>query len=493
MLKFLTDPKKIFNETVVLLVAIFVGIRVLSFLLAPNLFFQAIFVLSFIFLFGILYFYKPEWAWIILIGELFLGGAGHFFEFAGLSIRTLLVLIFIVLWFVTPLLSKKYKKEVSLPATPSFLILLLLIYIALTSVMALLNGHEFRAIVQDFLPFSILLLTPACYFFLKEHKTQIKLLQLSVSFIIGSFLFSLFNFITFSTGFTKIHGIYYKWFRDVAMGKITEMGNGFFRIVTPEHLLLVVLSLVLVGLLIKKQKDYKKFLAVLLLLSFFVLVLNFSRAYFLGFGVGLLVLKYKHDWKKWFAISAFSVISIILIFFGTSFVASGGSSFGLPLLGVRTASFVQPQIEESTATRMTLIKPIFAKIKTSPILGTGLGASITYTSLTSYNQITTRQFDWGYFEMLAELGIMGLAIFLALVLYIKQTLITKINIVQSDYKNLYIGLLASLVSLLMINITTPALFHTLGLFFIVIILAISSRSVTIWEKISDFFTRFTQI
>ncbi|MCF6276484.1 MAG: O-antigen ligase family protein [Candidatus Magasanikbacteria bacterium] len=490
MLKFLANPKKIFNENVLLMVSIFIGVRILSFFLAPHLFIQAIISLSFVFLFGILYFYKPEWAWIILIGELFLGGAGHFFEFAGLSIRTMLVLTFIALWFITPLLSKKYKHNASLPVVPSFLILLLLIYLGLTSVMALVNGHGFRAVVQDFLPFSILLLTPASYYFLKERETQIKFLQFAVAFITGSFIFSLFNFIVFSAGFTKIHGIYYKWFRDVAMGKITEMGDGFFRIVTPEHLLLVVLSLVLVGLLIKKQKDYKKFLVALLLFSFFVLILNFSRAYFLGFGVGLLTLKYKHSWTKWTQICAFSIASVFLIFFGTSLLASGGSSLGLPLLGVRTASFVQPQIETSTATRMTLITPIFDKIKASPIVGSGLGATITYTSLISYDKITTRQFDWGYFEMLAELGIIGLAIFLALILYIKRTLITKINIVQSDYKNLYIGLFAGLIALLIINITTPALFHTLGLFFIVIVISISSNSVTIWEKITDFFTRF---
>jgi hypothetical protein len=70
----------------------------MSFLLAGHLVIQGIIVFALLILLGILYFHNPSWAWMLVLGEIFLGGSGQYLEFSGLSIRTLFIGFFLFLW-----------------------------------------------------------------------------------------------------------------------------------------------------------------------------------------------------------------------------------------------------------------------------------------------------------------------------------------------------------------------------------------------------------
>lgn len=469
-----------FNWQTLFLVFIYFGIRLLSFALASHTILQAIVVFVILMILGGLYYKHPDWAWYILLGELVLGGAGHFFEFFGLSIRTILVLTFIALW-TGYTISTNTKKILHIPHKLFYLLITLASFVGISALIGTMNNHGIRAVIQDLIPYSFFVLVLPAYYLFKKQKNQKYLIRLLIAFLISSAIFSLITFILFSSGAEVLQSPYYKWFRDVAMGKITDMGGGFFRIVAPEHLLITPLVLLISSLLMKKEKHHKLWWA-MLIFGIFILILNFSRIYFLALIIGLIVLKYKHNFKNWIFVSATVGVITLLLFTSTSLAASGGASTGLDLLGLRIASISRPETEASALTRMTLLEPIFMMIRQHPITGSGLGSRIIFIDPVKSATLSSPHFDWGYLELWVELGLFGLTSFLSVIFYCIFLLIKKIRAV-SNYHDFYVGLLAGCVSFLVMNITSPALFHVLGIFYFVFVITIAIKPHTLLEDI----------
>jgi O-antigen ligase len=276
-----------------------------------------------------------------------------------------------------------------------------------------------------------------------------------------------------------LHGEYYKWFRDVAMGKITDMQTGFFRIVLPEHLLIAPLALIIGSLLMRDEKHHKMW-RLLICACMAIIAVNLSRAYMLGIVAAMPILAYKHKIKEWVKESAFIFLSFLIVFCGISLISTNFKSFGFELLGVRIQSFAKPQIEDSTYTRMALLKPISLMIQAHPILGNGIGSQVIFIDPIIKKMVKTPNFDWGYLEMWAELGIIGTALYVSIIFIILFELIKKIRMV-SDWHDFYVGILAASVCLLVINFTAPALFHVCGVLFFVFVSAYILKPLTIFE------------
>jgi O-antigen ligase len=306
------------------------------------------------------------------------------------------------------------------------------------------------------------------------------LVRLIIVFLIGSALFSLFTYILFVSGTAELQGPLYHWFRDIAVGKITEVTTYYYRIVLAENLLITPILLVISSLLMRDEKHHKMW-RVLFLCGAVILALNFSRAYLLAFAVGLLFLKYKHKVLRWFIVSAWSVAMIVLIFMSILIISSKGKSFGFEIIGIRISSLIQPITETSSNIRMALLEPIETLILQHPIIGNGLGSTFTYIDPRTYTEVTTSQFDWGYLEMWAELGIGGALCLLTIVGFLIYELIKKIRSI-SDYHDLYVGLLGGVIALLVMNITSPALYHVLGIFFLTFIIAFASKADGLFDE-----------
>ncbi len=230
-----------------------------------------------------------------------------------------------------------------------------------------------------------------------------------------------------------------------------------------------------------KDEKHHKMWRILLILSIIILVLNLSRGYFLALGIGLLVLKYKHTWKQWVKESLYTILLIIVIFSSLHFIASAGQSFGLELFGVRLKSFAQPQIEISTNTRMMILPAVFNIIKQNPILGVGLGATVTFVNYSTYESLTTPHFDWGYLEMWVELGLIGSLMLIFLYGFVAYALIKKIKAIPG-WRDFDVGLLAAIISLLVMNITIAALFHVFGILFLIFALTIATKYTAIFDR-----------
>lgn len=477
----------IFHPHTAILFIAFFAVRILSYFVAPHFLIQNIVSTLLIILLAVLYFKKPEYAWYLVIAEIFLGGSGHFLELAGLSIRTLFFMVYIFLYTGHHLISKEKRKEILIPHKLYILCGGVALAILWAAVNGMFQGNDTRLIIQDVIPFAFFALLLPTHQMLKDKTNHPFLIRLMSVFIFASALFSLITFILFSTGTTILQGPYYKWFRDVVGGKLTDLGSGFWRIVTPEHLLILPITLVIASLLMKKDA-INKFLYFPLLACLCILTLNLSRGYFLALVVALFILLYKHTFKKWLTTSALVVASIGILFCGIYFLASGGKSFGLEVFGLRLHSFTAPKIEESTYTRSALLSPILQKFKAHPILGSGLGSTVTFVNPVSQKQITTPQFDWGYLEIATEFGLLGGILYFLLIGYIMYLTVLYIQ-TTTLHPDFLVGLLGGLGALLVTNLTAPALSHVFGVFYITIVLAIILHSNDVWEKIKLKFTK----
>lgn len=451
----------------------YLAIRLFSFLTYYHPTLNAIIATILILSFSYVAFKKPALAWIILVGELLLDGTGHFFELHGLILRTWFLGIFGIIWLWHTL----KQRTLSFPSPKYIRIGFALL--CLTLVMAIANGfikhHVPTHIFQDAMLYGfIFLLFPAI-----QYKEDIRsyLPTFLHAFIVGSAIFSLVTFLIYATGLGELPDWYYHWIRNVAGGKITDLGGNFFRVVFSEHLLFVSIILALIAKLIQTPKQ--TLLWVLLLLSTFILSLNFTRIYFVALAVGLLVLVIKQPVKRWFIVSATVPISIFLFFSLFNILTSHGQTAGLQLLGFKVNGITTPTSDPSGAIRLAILPNALERIHAHPWFGNGLGTTVTYIDPISKQEVTRTQFDFGYHEMLAELGIIGTTFFLFFLLSILYTLARQTySKAHLSTKQIALrqGLLAGGISLFVVNITTPALFQGFGvLFFVGVMVVIADR------------------
>jgi len=481
MLDLRLDKKAIFlNWQSALLLGTFVILRVLSFFISTSNIIQVIIIFALFVAMGLLFFKSPVYAFMLLLTEFFLGGSGNLFSFFGLSIRTTLILVFMFLWLCYALYHQ-HSHLLYIPHKFFYILLIIPVLMIFSFVNAILHQHNFTDIVKDLIPYLYFILFVPAYHLFNNQKLQEYFIRLVGVYVIGSALFSLYTFTLFVSGVSALHGSYYQWYRDIVSGKITYVTDFFYRIVTPEHMLLPFIMLIIVALLMRQEK-HNRWWRLMFVLSAITLMLNFSRAYILGFLVGLPFLIYKHNKKKWLTVSIWSITILILTFVSINFVSSQGKNIGLEIVGLRIGSLITPQSETSSYTRTMLLTPIFTQIAKAPLLGQGIGSSITYYNEISHNYITTTQYDWGYFEMLAELGIVGTLAYLFIITILSIEIIKKIRLLN-DYYDFYVGLLGSIIALLVINITTPIFFHVIGILFITLVMTFVAKPLTIFDDI----------
>ena len=229
MEKFLTPNSIFFSKQTWLLLVLFFIVRIGSFFLQPHLITQGAIIIILILLLCVLYFKNPDWAWYIVLSEILLGGAGHYLELGGLSLRTLLIGSFLFLWLSHQLNQQILGKRLNINPTVNYLMAFFAIIVLFAAGNGLAHEHLTKYIIADIMPFVFfLLLFPSTYLF-EDIKAQEFLTRLLSVFVIGTAIFSLFTFTMFSTGISELQDPFYKWYRDVDAGKITDIGSGFFE------------------------------------------------------------------------------------------------------------------------------------------------------------------------------------------------------------------------------------------------------------------------
>jgi O-antigen ligase len=199
-----------------------------------------------------------------------------------------------------------------------------------------------------------------------------------------------------------------------------------------------------------------------------ILAINLTRIYIIALGVGIIATFKKIYWKNWLACSFTAFLIFFVSFISINLLLSHGKSYGLELLGLRIHSITRPSIEDSSLSRLLLLPKIEEKIKNHPFLGNGLGASLVVYSPVFKKEITTPHFDWGYLEIIAEMGIVGILIWIFNIGYVILDISRSVDLSKQSY-------LALLIALLIINTTSPALFHVLGITYLMFMLAMTQQ------------------
>lgn len=440
-----------YSLSIFIIFLLFFIIRLFSFYTQTNNILESLFGLLLITIFLYIYNKNKKLAFILFFSEILLGGSGHSIEIFSISLRTSLLLSVLTSYFIANI--KNLKKIILKNKNLSYLFSAIMF----SFLIAIYNKHTFNFIYQDAIPFLYILL----YLPLTSSQVNIKSLFTKLKPVIfgalsAHLVYSFITLLLFSNNIFFLQNSYYKWFRDFEMGKITDMGTGFFRIVLPEHLLLV-LAVIFFTPVIKCS--YKKLINYLpYITSIAILAINFGRTYLLGILFGTLALINKNT-RKYLSSLVILVLLYISSFSSIHLISSNFQNTGLELLGLRTSTIIKPTSEYSTHTRTTLLQPIVKNINNNLLLGNGLGSVITFKEINTQKQITTRQYDWGYLELLSEFGL----IIFIFILYNLFLLAKKAyNLKNKKY-------FASIVALLVMNITAPILLHPLGILSLVLI------------------------
>ena len=406
---------------------------------------------------------KDERGWYIVAGEIILGGAGGYLKIFSIALRTCLLITSLIIYFSQKIYEKKKQFFTELKAE-HYLILTLITFAVLSALHGLYNGHARSNVISDLIPyFFFLYLFPLFDLWLSDKFRDFGKKAILAT-IFGNALLILFTQTGLSSEIFVLQDQYYHWYRDVALGKITDLNFNFYRLVLNEHLLLIPLTLYFIADIIKNKTNKINISALASLLL--ILSNNLTRIYIVALAVGVIILFSIKNWRRWLLVSFLSAFSFLLIFTTIHTIASRGQSYGLEIFGLRLQSIASPQTEDSSLSRILALPKILEKIKNHPVSGEGLGDTLTIYSPIFKTSITTTQFDWGYLEIWTEMGLIGLLLWL--------TLIT--NIIKNIFKQK--TLLAILIGFLIINITSPALFHVFGtiLFTIIISSQLANKS-----------------
>ena len=145
---------------------------------------------------------------------------------------------------------------------------------------------------------------------------------------------------------------------------------------------------------------------------FFILLISFSRSFWLGLGVGLaawlIVLIKSHTPVR--------ILSQFVLVLALSGITAGAmaqlvaSSAG----NVTTERLLHLNGEAAFDSRKNQLEPLWAAIQEAPFFGQGFGTALSYESRDPRHPglYTTSAFELGYLDMLLKFGLAGLAIFL---------------------------------------------------------------------------------
>lgn len=364
--------------------------------------------------------------------ELVAGQEGHLLEIHGVAARSILFLVVMAVTGIYFLVVRNNDARQQLSA--ALVLPIALFGFALVGALVGWRSGAPRAAVQAELAgyAFIFYLLPLGLAWAELKKNKNKFLVVAAGGLILTALITLVLFLIFSWHGAEIHGPLYKWWRDVAFGKITDTGTAFFRITSAAHLWFVATFFVGLVQLLREKVEQKFIWWSVVIVSVLILIINFSRAYLLGIIFGILVLashkflllaRTGPGWKNFFSqyrqakknpfsrvlcVLTVIVLMFVSIFISLNLIASKGRSIGTELLLSRTKSIVNPLSETSTRLRSEILSSVIARIKTHPLRGNGLGDVITFWSPSAQKNITTNSFDWGYLQTWNQLGLGGL-------------------------------------------------------------------------------------
>ena len=465
----------------------------------------------------ILSFYKLEYGVLILLAELFIGSKGYlfYFDFGGfsISIRIALWLIVMAVWAGKTISGyiKNKKLEVEFLKSSYFsYFLILFIFITWGVINGILRGNSFNNLFFDFNGWLYFLLVFPIYDVIcgaqnvetPRFKVEASLqkipqppfikgvMQVFIAAIIWLSIKTFFLLFIFSHSSMDSAYEIYRWVRTSGVGEITNVQGGFYRIFFQSHIFALIGFFIFLMISAFKNFEFKNkklltsyFLLLTLLLS--VILITFSRSFWIGMIAGLILFFAVFVWQK---ISVEKILKIVLniilaVVLGfLLIIAIVKFPFPKPIEGFNTADLLSERVsnlnESAVASRWELLPPLWREIKSAPILGKGFGATVSYQSsdprvlqLSPSGEYTTYAFEWGWLDIWLKLGIGGVVAYIFL---IGKIIVDGLIKIFNEFK-IISGLIIGIAVISVVNIFTPYLNHPLGIGYLILVSVILNK------------------
>ncbi len=472
----------------------------------------------------VLAFVRFDLAFLMLLAELFIGSQGGYLVAYGtdigidVSLRLGLFLAVFTVWLAKTaagLLHGAIRHDLREPewlasmrrARLFWPFAALLAVFAWGVVRGVMTGNNFGNVFFDANGYAFFALYPVFIVALAERRTVLRGLGLLGAAVVLSVLKALFVLYIFSHRMLTVAPSIYVWVRDTRVGEITRMTGDFYRVFFQSHLyaLLGLFAAAAFLLYARSWKDRPaRWLPPLIGWSASAMFLSLSRSFWFGAFFGALALVaamvWGHAsarvWKRLVAVAGVAVVAgvlIIAVIYAIPFPRKGAAVSFSSLFGERAMSLS----DAAANSRWALLPELTEAAMKHPLLGSGLGTTVTYTTsdprLLSTNptgEYTTFAFEWGYHDLWLKFGLIGLAIYLWFLWSIAAPLLAAVRGCRKCFRGpsadaamppeqsnsvLALGLLAGLIALLATNVFSPYLNHPLGIGLFMILGAIGAN------------------
>lgn len=443
---------------------------------------------------------KLEYGVAIIFAEIVVGSKGYLFstDIGGfrVSIRLALFLAVIATWGIA-LLRERHIEIFRLSYWKWFVAFVGVL--ALGAINGMLHGNSPSFLFQDVNGYLFFGLLPVLLQAIRNKESLIRLLRvISGGLLAGAAKVVVLLFL-FSHNFVVLMPVVYRWIRITGVGEITRMDGNFYRIFFQSQIydLLFVFFLLVLLLSQSERPRVRTFFAslrmrehreliILFLATIMIVLLSWSRSFWLAgalTGIG---------WYLWLGISRryrirdfvhlsailFSALIVNVVFLGIllNIPLDGRGWGGTSFFDLAKSRATEIDQEPAASSRFLLLPRLLERVKEAPFLGSGFGTTVTYTTqdplfLESHpdGKYTAFAFEWGYLDMVTEVGLVGLMIFGIFLFHVFRDGVRSLQSnARDEDRKIVIGLLFGLTALLIVHLTTPYLNHPLGISFIVL-------------------------
>jgi hypothetical protein len=430
---------------------------------------------------------KLEYGIWILIAELIIGSKGYLFYFENsgviISIRIAIWLIIMAVW-LGKLLAKAVKEkqlpkfEINKKDNYFYYFIILFLFIAWGAVNGFLKHNNFSDLFFDLNGWFYFALIFPLSEVLKEKNNIYKLGEVFLASVLW------LSFKTFFVLFFFSHNLFnstlelYKWIRNTGVGEITQIQGGFYRVFFQSHIFVLIglfIFLILMAESIKNKNKKNLYFQFSIFSAFLsVILLSFSRSFWVGSAVGFIVCFFiiAKNFGRINILKTFFLALLGLIISSALITAIVKFPYPRPLGGFDTASLFSDRISETdeaaVSSRWLLLPPLQKAIENNFILGQGFGATVTYESkdprvleTSADGQYTTYAFEWGWLDIWLKLGIFGL---ISYIILMGKIIYDGLKAKGSLSSGLAIGLLV----LVAVSFFSPYTNHPLGIGYLII-------------------------
>jgi len=456
--------------------------------------------------------YRLEYGLLLIFGDLLINSKGYLLavHFAGgeIPIRLLIFVILMSVWLAHSLLNpiSLWSKIKVFFQAPEKKIFTIAFFVLLGGILiGTLNGffwqqnsfNNFFLDLNGWLYFFIFL---PLFFSDKKAGFWRRLVLVFASGIFWLFLKTAFLLYFFAHFSPEIVYLLYRWLRTSGVGEATLIQAGFYRLFFQSYIFILPAWYLSLGLMIVYfqqfgriawQKTVFYLYLVIGLLSSFLLLVSFSRSFWLAAALGLSAaallagrpIRIFFLWLFSWSLSLIMIILAVVLIAGIVKFPWPPTKAGQNSLTAYSERIAEIKNEPAASSRWQLWPVLWSEIRQAPYLGRGFGAVIIYQSAdlriknsTTDGSYQTYAFEWGWLDIWLKTGIIGLIAYAGIfVIFFWQTgrsfsLELRRKLPNLTYLAIIAGLGSSALALAAVNFFTPYLNHPLGIGLLLILI-----------------------